>query len=88
MEFKLKYEGPWTDTETVIVFPVGTWRFQRPVTKVEKCCQCGWCYIFCPNGAVVDKGTHFAANLDCCKGCGVCTTVCPVNAIVMIREGG
>ena len=86
MQFKTKYEGPYIEIAQLIALPVADWRFQRPVTRVGKCCQCGWCYIFCPTGCIEDKGDHFAANLDFCKGCGTCAKECPVDAVVMIRE--
>lgn len=30
--------------------------------------------------------THFAPNLDYCKGCGICARECPAMAITMVRE--
>jgi 2-oxoacid:acceptor oxidoreductase delta subunit (pyruvate/2-ketoisovalerate family) len=86
MQFRSKFEGPWATPEITLVIKTGEWRFQRPVTKVGKCRQCGWCYIFCPTGCIEEKGTYFTANLDFCKGCGICARVCPGNAIKIIRE--
>ncbi len=88
MQFRSKYEAPWADRERVVIVKTVEGRIYRPVTKAEKCCQCGWCCLFCPVGCVTDRGTHFAANLDYCKGCGICAQECPVDAIVMVREGG
>lgn len=86
IEFKSKYEGPWADSETLTSTKFGEWKFQRPLFKIEKCRQCGWCYIFCPTGCIEEKETGFAANLDYCKGCALCARVCPANAIMMVRE--
>ncbi len=87
VQFKSEYEGPWARFDNALKLPTGTWRYQRPVTKADKCCHCGWCDLFCPSGSMEDKGSHFAADLDYCKGCGICAKICPVNAIIMIPEG-
>ena len=87
MQFVTKYEGPWLDVGPM-PFPLktGEWRFQRPVIKVDKCHQCGSCYLYCPTGCISERGTYFAADLDYCKGCGICARVCPVDAIRLVRE--
>jgi 2-oxoacid:acceptor oxidoreductase delta subunit (pyruvate/2-ketoisovalerate family) len=84
--YKSKFEGPWADPDNLCVLRTGEWRYQRPVSIREKCSQCGWCFIYCPTGCIEDRGTHFEANLDYCKGCGICAHICPVNAIKMARE--
>lgn len=86
MKYKSRFEGPWGDAKDLMIIHTGDWRFQRPVTKVGKCRQCGWCYIFCPTGCIEERETYFSANLDYCKGCGVCAEVCPADAIVMLPE--
>ena len=86
MQFRSKYEAPWADRKTGLILKTGEWRVYRPVAKVEKCCECGWCHLLCPVGCVTHRGTHFAANVDYCKGCGICAKECPVDAIMMVRE--
>lgn len=86
IEFRSKYEGPWSEGSDLLVLPVGEWKVQRPLVKEPKCCHCGTCYLFCPTGCIEDKGTYFEANLDYCKGCGLCAIECPVTAINMVRE--
>jgi len=87
MQFKSKFEGPWGTPDQIREIKTGEWRFQRPVTKVDKCRQCGWCYIFCPLDCIEEKDNHFSANLDYCKGCAICAKICPAKAIMMVREG-
>ena len=86
MQFRLKYEICSVEPDGRMVMPTGSWRYQRPVTKVNKCCQCGWCYLWCPTGSIEDNGSHFAADLTYCKGCGLCASVCPNDAIMLVRE--
>ncbi len=86
MKFTSKYEGPWASSEDLFVLDTGSWRYQRPVVRVSKCTKCGTCYLFCAAGCMRDAGTHFAADLDYCKGCAVCARLCPVNAIAMVKE--
>lgn len=87
MSFQSRFEGPWADPAAKMLdVKTGSWRYQRPVTRRGKCCQCGTCYFFCPTGSIESHGTYFSADLDYCKGCGICAKVCPINAIVMVRE--
>ncbi|MEE4354653.1 MAG: 4Fe-4S binding protein [Desulfatiglans sp.] len=87
MKFKLKYEGPWAEIEKTLDMPTGNWRYSRPVIKFPKCCQCGWCYLYCPTGSIaITEHERFTIDLTYCKGCGICASVCPVDAIMMVEE--
>ncbi len=88
MKFKSRFEGPWADPATPNIVKTGSWRYQRPVTKANKCCQCGTCYLVCPTNSKVDKGTYYGTDLDYCKGCALCAKVCPISAIIMVKEEG
>jgi len=85
MEFISQYEAPWGESTELFALDVGSWKYQKPVTKTSKCCHCGICYFFCPTGCVRDMGSYYAADLDYCKGCGICAGQCPINAITMER---
>jgi len=67
----------------------GAWRSKRPHWDAEKCNNCMFCWIYCPDAAIVMKdGKVSGIDLDFCKGCGICAQVCPkrVNAITMSEE--
>lgn len=69
-------------------YVTGGWRSQRPVRDDEKCTQCLFCWIYCPDSAVNVEGEKVTTfNLDHCKGCGICAQVCPAAAIGMVPEG-
>ena len=86
MESGKKYEGSWRIVDKFFVRPTGTWGDKAPVINVSKCSQCGWCYLYCPTGCLVEKENYFVPNLDYCKGCGICARECPVNAIKMVKK--
>ncbi len=88
MPIATKFETPWEERAKIPIFApkTGDWRYERPVVKKDKCSHCGSCYLFCPTGCVVDKGSYFTADLDFCKGCGICAHECPMRAISMVRE--
>jgi phenylglyoxylate dehydrogenase delta subunit len=87
IKYTSKYESPWASPETLHTLNTGDWRYQRPITKVNKCSHCATCYIYCPVGCIKDMGGYYAADMGNCKGCGICAGVCPTNVIMMIREG-
>ena len=58
----------------------------------ENCIQCLFCWIYCPDSAVLVKDEKMIGyDYDHCKGCGVCAMECPGKkgnkAIVMEEEG-
>jgi pyruvate ferredoxin oxidoreductase delta subunit len=70
-------------------YETGDWRSQRPVWIKEHCINCLFCWIYCPDSAVVVKEGKFVEfDYRHCKGCGICAKECPAKnkAIEMISE--
>ena len=69
-----------------LTYKTGDWRAFRPVVDKEKCINCLFCWIYCPDGAVIRKEKCVEVNYDYCKGCGICSKECPKEAIKMMEE--
>lgn len=68
------YLGPGTAEE----FETGDWRSERPVWIPENCIQCLFCWVYCPDSAVlVENGQMKGFDYKHCKGCGICCVECP-----------
>lgn len=69
-------------------YKTGSWRSRRPVVDKEKCINCMFCWMYCPdNSILVEEGEMKGFKLTHCKGCGICANQCPKQAIVMVEEG-
>lgn len=72
-------------------FETGDWRVTRPVWIPENCIQCLFCWIYCPDAAVLlEDGKVVGFDYAHCKGCGICAHECPgkkgAKAIKMVAE--
>jgi 2-oxoacid:acceptor oxidoreductase delta subunit (pyruvate/2-ketoisovalerate family) len=71
-------------------YETGDWRSQRPVFHEDRCIQCLFCWIVCPDASVtVEDKKMVGFDYYHCKGCGVCATECPTKgekAITMEDE--
>ncbi len=68
-------------------YRTGGWRTQRPERDQESCNQCLFCFIFCPDTAVIVENEEVVGfDLEHCKGCGICAYECPKKAIEMLDE--
>ncbi|RKZ23527.1 ferredoxin [bacterium] len=70
-----------------IKFETGDWRTRKPVLNKEKCINCLFCWVFCPDSSIiVENGEMKGFLYSHCKGCGICAEECPVKAIEMVKE--
>jgi pyruvate ferredoxin oxidoreductase delta subunit len=61
-------------------FITGDWRTSRPIHNKEKCINCMFCWIACPDSSIIVKdGKMVGIDYDHCKGCGICEVECPVK---------
>lgn len=72
-------------------YKTGNWRTGfRPKWHPERCIQCLFCWIYCPDDAIiVEDGKMVGIDYEFCKGCGICARECPAKpekAIEMEEE--
>ena len=59
----------------------------KPVFHEEHCIHCLFCWVFCPDNAIIVKdGKVVGINYDYCKGCGICTVECPTSPKSLTME--
>jgi len=81
--------GLITEAGNALKYETGDWRNLRPVHNPEKCINCLFCWIYCPDSAIIVKdGKVVGIDYAHCKGCGICARECPdrVKAIEMVDE--
>ena len=67
-------------------FKTGDWKTEKPVLNEAKCTNCLFCWIWCPEPAILRGAKAISFDYDYCKGCGICAVECPVKAITMEEE--
>ena len=79
--------GDFLEAGSSLNFETGDWRSQRPIWDKKKCKHCLFCWIYCPDSAIVVKDKRMTGiDFRYCKGCGICATECPFEAIEMKEE--
>jgi pyruvate ferredoxin oxidoreductase delta subunit len=73
-------------------FQTGDWRSEKPTFHKENCINCYFCWIYCPDSAILLDENNKVAGIDYkyCKGCAICDHECPTKkekrAITMEAE--
>ncbi len=71
-------------------YETGTWGTFRPVFHPELCIQCLFCWVYCPDSAIlVENGEVVGIDYYHCKGCEICSMECPTKpekAITMEKK--
>ncbi len=79
--------GKITEAGSAVKYKTGDWRTFKPVRNEEKCNNCLFCWIYCPDSSIfVKDGKVTGIDYDHCKGCGICARVCPKKCIDMEKE--
>jgi pyruvate ferredoxin oxidoreductase delta subunit len=65
----------------------GSWRLNRPIIDLDRCINCFFCWMFCPDAAILVTD-HKVSGIDYehCKGCGICSVECPPKCIEMVLD--
>lgn len=87
------YESGWRDLVRAGIiteagnakhYETGDWRAIRPVWDKDKCSHCLFCWVYCPDNAImVEDGKVVGIDYRYCKGCGICAQECPAKVRVI-----
>jgi NADPH-dependent glutamate synthase beta subunit-like oxidoreductase len=94
------FQAPRVESESIVVDKRinsfdeidATFTNNQAMEETRRCFNCGVCNacdncrIFCPEIAVIFRGSERQINLDFCKGCGICVFECPRNAMDLEEE--
>jgi len=67
-------------------FLTGDWRTKKPILDASKCINCLFCWLWCPEPAIIRTEEKITIDYNYCKGCGICASECPTKAIKMVEE--
>jgi pyruvate ferredoxin oxidoreductase delta subunit len=93
---ELTEAGIITEPGNAETYQTGDWRTFVPQFVEENCIHCLFCWIWCPDSAIVidntgEKPRMVGIDFEHCKGCGICAYECPPakkgkSALVMVRD--
>ena len=75
------WHGDKLPAGTAAEFQTGDWRSEKPVFNKANCIQCYFCWIYCPDSAILLDADKKVDGIDYryCKGCGICDKECPTK---------
>ena len=82
-------EGDVLPSGTAIKFKTGDWRSEKPTWFKDRCINCYFCWIYCPDCSITLDADKKVSGIDYdhCKGCGICAEVCPTKPKKAIEMG-
>jgi len=78
---KLPLAGVIEEAGTAHEYETGSWSTFRPVFHPEICIHCLFCWVYCPDSAILvnEKSEVIGIDYDHCKGCEICSVECPTK---------
>jgi pyruvate ferredoxin oxidoreductase delta subunit len=68
-------------------YNTGSWGTFKPVFLVEHCIQCFFCWVYCPDSAVLIENSKVVGfDYEHCKGCAICAYECPTKPKSIVME--
>ncbi len=88
---KLPLAGLIEEAGNAQEYETGSWGTFRPVFNAEICIQCLFCWVYCPDSAILvnEDGEVIGIDYEHCKGCAICHVECPTKpekAITMEKK--
>jgi pyruvate ferredoxin oxidoreductase delta subunit len=83
----LPLAGMIEEAGTAQKYNTGSWGTFKPIFLVEHCIQCFFCWVYCPDSAVlVEEGKVAGFDYEHCKGCAICEYECPTKPKSILME--
>ncbi len=78
---KLPLAGVIEEAGNAEQYETGSWSTFRPVFHPEICIHCLFCWVYCPDSAILvnEESKVIGIDYDHCKGCEICSVECPTK---------